>query len=72
MEWISVKDRLPEDGRDVLICYYFKPHLNMRFMAVSSYFVFDSIPRWQHESIGIVITHWMDLPELPKEEEENE
>lgn len=72
MEWISVKDRLPEDERDVLTCYYCKPNLNMRFMSVLSYFVFDSIPHWQHESIGIVITHWMDLPELPKEEKENE
>lgn len=72
MEWISVKDRLPEDERDVLTCFYHKPHLNMRFISVSSYFVFDSIPHWQYESIGIVVTHWMDLPELPKEEEENE
>ena len=72
MEWISVKDRLPEVEEEVLACYYFKPFLNKMFVGVLTYFVFDEEPHWQYESIGLTVTHWMDLPELPKEEEENE
>lgn len=68
MEWISVKDRLPEDEKEVLACYYIKPFLNKLFVGVLTYFAFDTEQHWQHESIGLTVTHWMDLPEPPKGE----
>ena len=70
-DWISVKDRLPEDERNVL-AYYGYDHgdgnLGMRFMAVLTYFAFDQQPRFQFESTGLKVTHWMPLPEPPKED----
>ena len=58
-DWISVKDRLPEDGNLVLILnvwkmyelgYYHKPH------------------GWIAQGVSrVVVTHWMPLPEAPKE-----
>ncbi len=58
-EWISVKDRLPEDNKRILvyvldngtgcICFYHKPkNLNNPRLV------------WHK------ITHWMPLPETPK------
>lgn len=70
-EWISVKDRLPEDERDVLAYYGFDKGngvLGMRFIGVLSYFAYDTNPHWQHEHTGLRVTHWMPLPEPPKGE----
>ncbi|MBR1749926.1 MAG: DUF551 domain-containing protein [Ruminococcus sp.] len=64
-EWISVKDRLPEDGEEVLIysttneismCYYDED--THRFNVV------DSDLYWNE----ISVTHWAPLPEPPKGE----
>lgn len=69
--WIPVTERLPEDARDVLVCYGFTHDGVMterRFMGVIEYFAFDAVPHWQHESTGLTVTHWMPLPEPPKEE----
>ncbi len=61
-EWISVKDRLPENYDSVLV--YCKG--NSSIVDVCSYS--DSIgfmgiaPYWIE-----LITHWMPLPEPPKE-----
>lgn len=55
-QWISVKDRLPDDGVEVIVVKDGK-----------------SYPAW-HEtgpfgwSVGGKVTHWMPLPEAPKEE----
>ena len=71
MNWISVKERLPEDERSVLAYYGFDHgdgNLNVRFIGTSSYFCFDPNPHWQHADRNLVVTHWMPLPEPPKEE----
>lgn len=52
-EWISVKDRLPEQCDDVLI------YRNDRFEIVMGYQIS------QHK---ILVDYWMYLPEPPKEE----
>ena len=61
MEWISVKDRLPEKWEDVLIC--------------NCYSEVDTDMIWENPSgsfefyfEGGNVTHWMPLPEPPKED----
>lgn len=105
--WISVKDRLPENEQTVLICvkrrWYDNPKRFIRLIAKAFYtdgyhhsadsgyvwncsdneFVYDEkeedyiIPKgwWESvdyaESFSMVddfVTHWMPLPEPPKEE----
>ena len=60
-EWISLKDRLPEDQEEVLVCTRSKNgirNIDMGYMA------FD---RFIHRGYAEV-THWMPLPHPPKEE----
>ena len=72
MEWISVKDRLPIDEKPVLVYYGFMRNKNavtgLRYVGTLSYFCFDHQPHWQHESTGLIVTHWMEMPEPPKVE----
>jgi len=60
MEWISVKDRLPEIGVEVLI---YEPgcliQINFR----------DDDDYWDCDGVVSRITHWMPLPKPPKENE---
>lgn len=60
MEWISVKDRLPEQGQEVLTYY--------NLIAQGMYYV-DQYPNEMTENGDIVkeLTHWMPLPEPPKD-----
>lgn len=70
-QWISVEARLPEDEAPVLDYYGFfreNDDLGARFIGTLTFFVFDKNPHWQHESTGLFVTHWMPLPEPPKEE----
>ena len=71
-EWISVKERLPEDERNVLAYYGFGRDgiidSDMRFMGALCYYCFDPKPHWQHAMSGVIVTHWMPLPEPPKED----
>lgn len=70
MEWINVKDQLPTDEKPVLTCYRIGSQGPVTFVGVLTYYAFSSLPRWQHEGLGLVVTHWMPLPEPPKEETE--
>lgn len=58
-QWISVKDRLPEAGQEVLILERFEDEPR-HIISVSTYDskVFDDI--WAN------VTHWMPIPEPPK------
>lgn len=74
-EWISVKDRMPEKKRAVLV---YAPHMDepivtMYFdpddqMAEFGEWVSDCTPNrlgWSSMT-GEDVTHWMPLPEPPK------
>lgn len=72
MNWISVNDRLPnEDELDEsnnweFLCYVMVPEKGGSFhntIEIIRFDVFNKI--WRCE--GIIITHWMALPKLPKE-----
>ncbi len=63
MKWTSVKDRLPKEGKDVLgHAYEFGVFLG-----------FHDGKYWKEGIYGndnyiAAVTHWMPLPEPPKEE----
>ncbi len=66
MNWISVKERLPEDGELVLV-------YNARddFLAVLEHDSSEYESPWHGGDYWLDeddVTHWMPLPELPKEE----
>jgi len=58
--WISVEDRLPEEGEWVLI---FGPgyHVPLEGFLISGAWIDDQFERR-------TVTHWMPLPEPPKED----
>ena len=59
-EWISVNDRLPERYVNVLTCdIHGNIHENWLYKA--------NPECWSH---GYNITHWMPLPQLPKEDDD--
>lgn len=65
-KWISVKDRLPEDQRSVLTV---NGHGEIRTMGLWS--KFGDEWTWVHNFCTMHyndITHWMPMPEPPKEE----
>ena len=60
-EWISVKDRLPEDQEEVLVCTRSKNgvrNIDKGYMAIDRF-----IHRGRAE-----VTHWMPIPHPPKGE----
>ena len=71
-DWISVEERLPEDEGKVLAYYGFdrngNGNLSGMFIGTLVYYCFDNRPSWQHADLSLVVTHWMPLPEPPKEE----
>lgn len=75
MDWISVKDRLPPENQDTVGKVKGAPCSELYIVAVeapfSSAFVATDITihgRWYN--YGEAVTHWMPLPEPPKEETE--
>lgn len=70
--WISVEERLPEFAQAVLVVASGKPKKHITFdhaiMTAVRYefdgWVLDEFPEFDNPEI----THWMSLPEAPKEE----
>ncbi len=60
MEWISVKEKLPEHGKHVL-CHVKANYTGGNFCVV----LFQRNGIW--DNYNSVVTHWMSLPELPKD-----
>lgn len=57
-EWISAKDRLPEQWETVLV-YTSDDRVDIS--------VVNGGGRWAYEETGFGVTHWQSLPEPPKE-----
>lgn len=70
-EWISVKDRLPNRGERVL-CFMKSSGKNQNDTISDNVYngilVGSNPPRYVWEWNGDYVTHWMPLPEPPKEE----
>jgi hypothetical protein len=78
MEWISVKERLPDDDQDVLVYHLHDAHVtvgyfekdNVSFYIESDGGKFYTDDGWETEIPWAQkggVTHWMPLPEKPKE-----
>lgn len=80
--WISVTDRLPEVGEDVLIYAVDKSDDFPGVIAITDRMIFRLFPSsegvetwrspWQCFMTDYEITHWMPLPEPPKEDKEED
>lgn len=74
-EWISVKDRLPDDGMECYLVLADLPYLVGKYIDIAWYNAYNMYGRddfnpWYHREEGINyegITHWMPLPKPPKE-----
>ena len=68
--WISVEERLPERDEKCLCRYTFGSDGVMYFCQVLDYYATDPQPHFQHAGgeSKMRVTHWMPLPEPPKEE----
>ena len=64
--WISVKDRFPEAGQQVVALRANKSWDRAEFAPL----YFDGLPAWylpEGPTTLDVVTHWMPLPEPPEE-----
>lgn len=66
--WIPVTERLPEKNRKCICSYKFHANSRIMFTGLLEYYATDPNPHWQHESDGVIVVHWMPLPEPPKED----
>lgn len=75
-EWISVKDRLPEGYDTYLVLVHGKPNKHITLFEAyelaeylpSDGWYIETYPDWDEP----IITHWMPLPEPPKEDDLHE
>ena len=70
-EWISVKDRLPEDMGAVLVIVSGTPRKNITLDGAYEFGEYDPDEGWILEMWpewkDATVTHWMPLPEPPEE-----
>jgi hypothetical protein len=62
--WISVKDKLPEEKQDVILC------INARKTTIGYRYGEESFYEFCLEAYPIGpgrVTHWMELPESPND-----
>ena len=77
-EWISVKDRLPDEtGRYLAVKKRIAPDklggnrtdiVILRFFVDNGFKMPTHIPDWINEEINDEVTHWMPIPQPPKGE----
>ena len=63
MKWISVKDRLPEDDEMKLITLWDCNSMRMAYYYEQELWICNGV------DVTGFVTHWMPLPEPPKESE---
>ena len=66
-QWRSVKDELPEIDKEVVVVY--SPLLTPNFIEKAIAY-FDGEDWYTHDGEHIRPTHWMPIPEPPKDESE--
>ena len=66
--WIPVTERLPELHEEVLVCNEEYGLSGLGFATVAVWDGTDWIETWDRSTAIHCVTHWMPLPEPPKEE----
>lgn len=70
-KWIKVEDKLPPNGVYVLICIYdHRPKVQMQFILIAERMNtrwYDGHNGHEIEKKLSIVTHWMPLPDPPKE-----
>lgn len=64
MQWIKCSDKLPQDQDECLVCFKCSPNVAYELSVFQtgkfhSWYAFNEIKN---------VTHWMSLPEPPKDE----
>ena len=68
-KWIPVTERLPDNiDEEVLVCNEEYEKSFLGFVTVAIYDGSGWLECWQREKYVACVTHWMPLPEPPKEE----
>lgn len=68
MEWISVKDRLPETGNDVLIVRTNPSFTTSGYMHHYGHWVITNLRGSSYKESPLhKVTHWMPLPQPPQQ-----
>ena len=67
VKWISVKERLPDKGNDVLT-YETSKYVGVERIAIDRLGEGEKHPIWMYTTGWFEVTHWMPLPEPPEEE----
>ena len=62
--WISVKDRLPDDSENVLVCFSKLGGIDMAYYNGNAWVLVDL-----YEYKYLHPTHWMPLPDAPEVDE---
>jgi len=76
MNWISVKDRLPNKENKEIICLINSHpiscivHDNTFSLTKNNISFFWPTRKWVKDIYYAEVSHWMPLPEHPKEQEE--
>ena len=69
VKWIPVTERLPDDiDEEVLVCTEDYGVSGLGFVTVATYGVSGWLECWERKTYLTAVTHWMPLPQPPKEE----
>ncbi len=65
MEWISVKDRLPDDNEFVIMIEGGQPGMPVRGWYQNKGCIPGFYPSYAESRLRMVVTHWMPIPKTP-------
>ena len=68
VKWIPVTERLPELHEEVLVCTEEYGETVLGFAMVAVFEGTGWLEAWERKTYLTAVTHWMPLPEPPKEE----
>ena len=65
-KWISIKNRLPREGKEVLVYVVHTLADGTKYGEIEKDFISDAAKYFYH--YYPYVTHWMPLPKPPKDE----
>ena len=67
MDWISIKDKLPEVNKEVIVCAEDNTYWWGIITDSGNFYV-----RYGDGWAGKIVTHWMPLPKIPERKMHND